>query len=183
MRDNIIVNSSTIARPYAVAAFNFAVEQQKVPDWQSMLLIASNISKNEKMLKIFSSNRFTSTQLLNIFIDVCGKSLDHFVRNFIRIMAKNSRLLVLPEVVKQFINLRTVQENFMDVEVISPYLLTDLQLSKITEIIEKKVSKKIKLICKVEPLIVAGLIIRMNNTVLDSSLQRRLEHLKNILQF
>lgn len=39
----------TVARPYAKAAFDFAVEHQSVERWQDMLAFAAEVTKNEQM--------------------------------------------------------------------------------------------------------------------------------------
>lgn len=38
----------TVARPYAKAAFDFAVEHQSVERWQDMLAFAAEVTKNEQ---------------------------------------------------------------------------------------------------------------------------------------
>jgi len=38
---------TTVARPYAKAAFDFAVEQSAIAKWQEMLSFAAEVSKNE----------------------------------------------------------------------------------------------------------------------------------------
>lgn len=42
----------TVARPYAKAAFDFAVEHQSVERWQDMLAFAAEVTKNEQMAKL-----------------------------------------------------------------------------------------------------------------------------------
>ncbi len=39
----------TVARPYAKAVFDFAVEHQSVERWQDMLAFAAEVTKNEQM--------------------------------------------------------------------------------------------------------------------------------------
>lgn len=42
----------TVARPYAKAAFDFAVEHQSVERWQDMLAFAAEVTKNEQMAEL-----------------------------------------------------------------------------------------------------------------------------------
>ena len=39
---------TTVARPYAKAAFDFAVESQAVSDWNDMLLFAAEVAKERR---------------------------------------------------------------------------------------------------------------------------------------
>lgn len=40
---------TTIARPYAKAAFDFAVEKQQLGHWSQMLAFTAEVAKNEQM--------------------------------------------------------------------------------------------------------------------------------------
>lgn len=40
---------ATVARPYAKAAFDFAVENQSVEKWQNMLAFTSEVTRNEQV--------------------------------------------------------------------------------------------------------------------------------------
>ena len=99
----------TVARPYAKAAFDFAVEHQSVERWQDMLAFAAEVTKNEQMAELLSGALAPET-LAESFIAVCGEQLDENGQNLIRVMAENGRLNALPDVLEQFIHLRAVSE-------------------------------------------------------------------------
>ena len=97
-------------------------------------------------------------------------------------MAENGRLLVLPEVLEQFAQLRAAQESTVDVEVTSASALSEPQLDKITSAMEKRLSRKVKLNCKIDKSVVAGVVIRAGDMVIDGSIRGRLERLADVLQ-
>ena len=135
----------TVARPYAKAAFDFAVEHQSVERWQDMLAFAAEVTKNEQMAELLSG----ALALAESFIAVCGEQLDENGQNLIRVMAENGRLNALPDVLEQFIHLRAVSEATAEVDVISAAALSEQQLAKISAAMEKRLSRKVKLNCKV----------------------------------
>ena len=45
---------TTIARPYAKAAFDFAVEKQQLDNWNQMLAFAAEVAKNEQMHELLT---------------------------------------------------------------------------------------------------------------------------------
>ncbi|WP_145600694.1 ATP synthase F1 subunit delta, partial [Yersinia frederiksenii] len=108
--------------------------------------------------------------------------LDEPAQNFIRVMAENGRLLVLPEVLQQFIQLRASLESTVDVEVSSASALNDEQLAKIAAAMEKRLSRKVKLNCKIDKSVMAGVVIRAGDMVIDGSVRGRLERLADVLQ-
>ncbi|MFC3393819.1 F0F1 ATP synthase subunit delta [Brenneria rubrifaciens] len=171
----------TVARPYAKAAFDFAVENQAVERWQNMLAFTAEVTRNDQMAELLSS-AVAPFELAKTFIAVCGDQLDEAGQNLIKVMAENGRLLVLPEVLAQFIQLRAAQESTVDVEVVSASALSEQQLSKIAAAMEKRLSRKVKLNCKIDKSVMAGVVIRAGDMVIDGSIRGRLERLADVLQ-
>ncbi|EHU0908992.1 F0F1 ATP synthase subunit delta [Escherichia coli] len=171
----------TVARPYAKAAFDFAVEHQSVERWQDMLTFAAEVTKNEQMAELLSGALAPET-LAESFIAVCGEQLDENGQNLIRVMAENGRLNALPDVLEQFIHLRAVSEATAEVDIISAAALSEQQLAKISAAMEKRLSRKVKLNCKIDKSVMAGVIIRSGDMVIDGSVRGRLERLADVLQ-
>lgn len=171
----------TVARPYAKAAFDFSVEHQAVGPWQNMLMFAVEVARNEHIVELLSGS-LAPEAMSEIFIAVCGDQLDEFAQNFIRVMAENGRLRVLPEILEQFIQLRALLESTIDVEVSSARVLNDIQREKISAVMEKKLLRKVKLNCKIDKSVIAGVVIRAGDMVIDGSVPGRLGHLSDILQ-
>ena len=171
----------TVARPYAKAAFDFAIEHQNVDRWQNMLAFAAEVTKNEQMAELLSGALAPET-LAESFIAVCGEQLDENGQNLIRVMAENGRLNALPDVLEQFIHLRAASEAISEVEVTSANALSDEQLTKISAAMEKRLSRKVKLNCKIDKSVMAGVIIRSGDMVIDGSVRGRLERLADVLQ-
>ena len=171
----------TVARPYAKAAFDFAVEHQSLDRWQSMLAFTAEVTRNEQIEELLSGALAPET-LSQTFIAVCGEQLDDAGQNLIKVMAENGRLRVLPEVLQQFIELRASLEASAEVEVTSASPLTEEQQAKIAAAMEKRLSRKVKLNCKIDKSVLAGVVIRAGDMVIDGSVRSRLERLADVLQ-
>ncbi|AEW44198.1 ATP synthase d chain [Serratia symbiotica str. 'Cinara cedri'] len=171
----------TIARPYAKAAFNFALEHKSLNHWQEMLTFAAFVTCNKQLSRLLSS-MIAPHILSKIYIFICGDQLDKYGQAFIRIMAENRRLLVLPAVLRQFIELRATFEATATVDILSAYTLNDAQRSKIIMAIEKRLSRKVILNYKIDKSLLAGFIIRFEDMVIDGSVRNRLERLTDVLQ-
>ncbi|MDR3433276.1 MAG: F0F1 ATP synthase subunit delta [Rouxiella aceris] len=171
----------TVARPYAKAAFDFAVEHQSLDRWQSMLAFTAEVTRDEQIEELLSGA--TAPEALSAtFIAICGEQLDDAGQNLIRVMAENKRLRVLPEVLQQFIELRAALEATVEVEVTSASALSEEQQAKIAAAMEKRLSRKVKLNCKIDKSVLAGVVIRAGDMVIDGSVRSRLERLADVLQ-
>ncbi|ACX90234.1 F0F1 ATP synthase subunit delta [Pectobacterium parmentieri] len=171
----------TVARPYAKAAFDFAVDNQALDRWQNMLAFSAEVARNEQIAELLSG-AVAPIELSKTFIAVCGDQLDEAGQNLIKVMAENGRLPVLTEVLEQFIQLRAALESTVDVDVISANTLNEQQLSKIAVAMEKRLSRKVKLNCKIDKSVMAGVVIRAGDMVIDGSIRGRLERLADVLQ-
>jgi F-type H+-transporting ATPase subunit delta len=172
---------TTVARPYAKAAFDFAVEKQTVAQWQEMLVFAGAVAQDASIKEILKG-AYSASKLAEIFIGVCGEQIDENGQNLIRVLAENKRLSALPDVATLFNQYKAEFDKEIDVDVTSAIKLTKAQQSSISAALEKRLSRKVNLICNVDKTIVAGLIIKAGDTVIDGSIQTKLNRLADALQ-
>jgi F-type H+-transporting ATPase subunit delta len=171
----------TVARPYAKAAFDFAAEQHDIEHWQQMLTFAAQVSCNHQMTTQLTAD-IKPDALAQLFISVCGDVLNEPCQNLIKIMAENHRLALLPQVVALFSHYSAQRNAVAEVEVISATELTPAQKDKIVTAVEKRLSRKVELVCHIDKSIISGFIIRAGDMVIDSSIKGRLQQLTDALQ-
>ncbi|URJ28157.1 F0F1 ATP synthase subunit delta [Candidatus Blochmannia vicinus (nom. nud.)] len=178
-------NEVVISHIYAVAIFNVAIAYKNVRKWESMLDLFSKISQHSLVRSLFF-RYLESKKLSNIFIAICEdyqkKQIDIFGKNMIYIMAENNRLSLLPIVFKEFVNLCAIHEGMVEIEIISGYPLSCRQLNKISDAMAKRLSKKVNLVHKIDKAMLAGVMIRVGDTIIDGSIRGRILRLNHILQ-
>ncbi len=62
-------NLTVIARPYAVAAFEYAVAENAIADWQAMLDAAALIVKDAAVQKLMMNLMCLFKQVTGLFVD------------------------------------------------------------------------------------------------------------------
>lgn len=172
---------TTIARPYAKAAFDYAVEAGAVANWHEMLVFAAEVSKNETMTS-FLSGGASVEQAQDLFLKVCDDQLNGNAQNLIKVMAENERLLVLPQVVELFGELKAEYEKEVTVDVTSAVELAADQQNTLSAALEKRLARKVKLNCVVDTSVVSGLIIKAGDMVIDGSVRGKLNRLATTMQ-
>jgi len=171
----------TIARPYAQAIFSLAQEQSDLKGWSDMLQFAAAVATDPEMVAVINSPSFDSSQLAELFIDICGDKLNDAGKNMIRVLADNDRLSVLPEVVELFEQERAAVEGTVVAEVTSAIALNDAQQSSIAEALKKRLGRDVTLECKIDESLLGGAIIRAGDVVIDGSVVGKLEKLATAL--
>lgn len=172
---------STIARPYAVAAFKQAKEEGKLGEWSGMIETLATIVADPLMKGLIANPRVKRNQLADLVIDVGGKSLSDTGKNFVRVLAEKGRLGYLPDVRRMFEGKRAESEGRSQVEVRSAFELNDNQKKKITSAMSKRLGTDIDLSVKVDESLIGGVVIRAGDLVIDASLRGRMSRLANTL--
>ena len=171
---------TTIARPYAKAAFEFAVDKKQLDQWGQMLAFAAEVVNNEQVHELLTSSA-SAEKLAEIVIAVCGEQFDAYGQNLIKVMAANGRLLALPKVNEAFHDLKRDYERRVEVEVISATTLTQEQLAEMSSKLEQRLERKVQLNCSIDEALIAGVIIRAGDMVIDNSARGRLNRLSDEL--
>ena len=171
---------TTIARPYAKAAFDFAIEQSAVEKWTEMLGFAAAVAEDETV-KAYLSSSLSAQKLADTVISICGEQLDQYGQNLIRLMAENKRLSAISTVF-EFKHYVEEHQAIAEVEVTSAQPLNATQIEKIAAAMEKRLARKVKLNCNVDSSLIAGVVIRTEDFVIDGSSRGQLARLANELQ-
>ena len=172
---------TTIARPYAKAAFDFAIEQDAVDSWAEMLTFAALVSENETMQPLLAGS-LASTKLAALFISVCGEQVNVQGQNLIKVMAENGRLGILSTVSLLFAEYRNELAKEVEADVVSATELSSEQQQQISVSLEKRLARKVKLNCSIDASLIGGAIIKTGDLVIDGSIRGKLSRLSDKLQ-
>jgi F-type H+-transporting ATPase subunit delta len=171
----------SVARPYAVAAFDEASKLGDLKGWSAMLLSAAEAVVNPEVHALISSPRIARNQLEDLMLALCGDKISATERNFIKLLVENQRLILLPEIAAMFEIMRAEAEKSVDVVVTSAFDLDETQKQKITAAMKKRMGRDIRLSCETDRELMGGIIIRAGDKVIDGSARTRLSELANAL--
>lgn len=165
---------STLARPYAKAAFQVALQDSSLDAWSKMLSMSAAITINEKVGALLTDPSLSSEQLAAIFIELCADELNDKGKNFVNLLAENKRLVLLSAISEQFDALKANQEKTLNVEVTSAYELSSETLDKLADSLKTRLQRDIILNTNVDQSLLGGAVIRTDDTVIDSSVRGKL---------
>jgi F-type H+-transporting ATPase subunit delta len=168
---------STLARPYAKAAFEVARDKADLAGWSAQLATAAVVSRDAVIASILASPAYTAEQMADTVISVCGDALVEDGRNFIQVLASNKRLPLLPEIQALFEQYKANQEKRVDVEVVSAFDLGAVTEQTLVEVLSKKLEREVKVDSTVDQSLIGGVLIRAGDLVIDGSVRGRLNKL------
>jgi len=168
---------STLARPYAKAAFEYALDKQQLAQWSEQLATAAAVVADSGMEAVLSDPSLTATQQASVLGDVCGDALNEQMRNFIAVLASNKRLALLPEIYSLFAHYKANKEKSVDVEVISAFDLADEARDRLAQALGRKLERQVTVRTSTDSDLLGGVLIRAGDLVIDGSVRGRLNKL------
>ena len=168
---------TTLARPYAKAAFEYARDSQSLAEWLPQLQLAAAVSRDSRMQALLRDPEKDGAQLATLLADVCGEDLGPALRNFLNVLAQNKRLLLLPQITVLFAGYKANHEKSVDVEVVSAFDLADDMTDKLASALSKRLERKINVHTTTDPNLLGGVLIRAGDLVIDGSVRGRLNKL------
>ena len=172
-----MADKSTVARPYAKAAFEEARDRKRLGPWSEALRTAAAVIGDPRVEALLGNPRVTPEELATLVIEIAGPQLDEEGRNFVRTLADNRRLALLPEISALFDELKGEAEGVIDVTVTSAAPLDDSELGKLTAALQRRLGRSVRLQCATDPALLGGAVLRAGDLVIDGSLRGRLERI------
>jgi len=172
---------TTLARPYAKAAFEYAIEAKQLVEWSEMLGFAAQVVSDEAMQELLTSPHFTKEEQSEAMLKVCSDRLSQQSINFIKLLAQNGRLVALPEIEVLFNFLRSEFEKTVDAKITSATSLNEQQIIQIKEKLAAKLGRQVETTVEVDADLLGGLIIQAEDLVIDGSVRGQLAKLSDTL--
>ena len=172
---------STLARPYAKAAFEYARENTELALWLEQIATVAAVTMDSVMEGALNNPSMTAEQQAQMVGDVCGDTLGPEVRNFIAILASNKRLALLPKIYALFAQYKANHDKSVDVEVVSAFELADATRDRLAEVLGKKLEREVKVSTSTDDTLLGGVLIRAGDLVIDGSVRGRLNKLAEAL--
>jgi F-type H+-transporting ATPase subunit delta len=173
---------STIARPYAEAAFRLADAHGKLAEWSAALANLAAVAADARVRAAIADPNLAAAKVAGLFIAILAGKLSGEAENFVRVLAENGRLDVLAEIRSQFETLKNEREGTVEAEVISAFELDKSQVADLVARLEKKTGRKVKTRVSVDSSLIGGVKVVIGDKVIDGSARAQLAALETALK-
>lgn len=173
---------STVARPYAEAAFKLADAGHALAKWSEMLGALALVAQDERVQRAVADPNLSDAQVAGLFISILSGRLTGEAENFLRVLAENKRIELLPEIRAQFEALKNEREGVVEAEVQSAFELSEAQIADLVQRLERKTGRKVKARVHVDPELIAGVRVVLGDKVIDGSARAQLGALEAALK-
>lgn len=173
---------STIARPYAEAAFRLADAQGKLAEWSVTLANLAAVAADGRVRAAAGDPNLSSAKVAGLIIAILAGKLSGDAENFVRVLADNGRLGVLMEIRTRFEALKNEREGTVEAQVYTAFEMDQGQIADLVSRLEKKTGRKVKARVSVDKSLIGGVKVVLGDKVIDGSARAQLGALENALK-
>jgi len=173
---------STIARPYAEAAFRLADAQGKLADWSTALANLAAVAADARVKAAVGDPNLPAAKVAGLFISILAGKLTGETENFVRVLAENGRLDVLAEIRTQYEVLKNEREGTVEAEVYTPFEMNAAQVADLVQRLEKRTGRKVRTRVLIDKNLIGGVKIVIGDKVIDGSARAQLGALEAALK-
>ena len=173
----------TIARRYARAVFEIGKEQKNTAQLlRDLGDFSRSYEASEELQMVLTSPLVTEEQREALIKDLGGRmSMTETALSTLRLLAHRRRLAALPAIVRQLETLVDEDTGVVRAYVTSAGPLGEAYLSKLQGELERSTGKKVVITHKQDPTLIAGIVTRIGDRVIDGSVKARLDSFRESL--
>ncbi|NDV87560.1 F0F1 ATP synthase subunit delta [Aurantimonas aggregata] len=175
---------SGVADRYAQSLFELARDDGAIDTVESELFAFQGlIDESVDFRRLVESPAFSSDEQLRAIDAVVRETGPSVLTgNFLRVIATNRRLFVLPGIVRAFAKMASAHRGEIEAEITSAHPLDDGQRKELAEAIGSYAGKTVTMRESVDASILGGLIVKIGSRQIDTSLRTKLNSLKLALK-
>ena len=173
-----MINSTSI-KNYANALSELAKDKQISFDKikKDLNTVDAIITSSPDLKNVLENITISAKIKHNITDEVFKNQINEKIINFLKILIDKNKFNEFADIKSEFENIYNEQNNIKLVEVTSAVELTKSQKTKVLKKLQAKLNKEITADWKFDKEIIGGLIIKIGDNVINSSLKNRLERL------
>lgn len=173
--------TESIARRYAKALFDAAVEEKK-PDLikDELKEFIATLDWESRLKAIWNSGRMPNENKKQ-FVQKSFPNLSFLVHNFLFVLIDKRREKILWSVLQEYETFLLEFYNQVFVQVKSAVAVPAPIQSELKERLSKKLGKRVELLTSEDPSLIGGMVIQIGDRIIDGSIRAKLEGLREEL--
>lgn len=169
---------STVSNIYAKSLIEIAAESNSFAYFKTQLEQVLEVLQSSQDLKIVMGNSSVSTsKKIEILNDIFGEKIDAKILNLLKLLVEKNRFSELEAIYNSYCEMLNVQSNKKTVEIISAIDLTFEQKTNILFKLEHKLNCEVIPKWEVDDNIIAGLLFKFDDYVIDTSIRSKIQNL------
>lgn len=175
--------NKSVARRYAEAFFSIAKEAGKVDEYQIELeKVVDTIETTENLQDYLAHLLIPANDKKNVVGKIFAGNISQVTLNFVQMIIDKRRELYIAIILEEYKDMADEARNIMKAELISAQEVPEEEVVSLAEKLSVSSGKKIQLQQVVDPSLIGGVKIRMGDKIIDATVAKKLQMLKEKLK-
>lgn len=171
-----------VARRYARALFNAAVRAQSIEPVNEALQQLLSVLHEQPPLRYLLLNPLIPRERKQQMVqETIGRNTHPLLASLLSVLVDKRRERLLPEVAREFGELRDEHLGIVRVQATTAYPLDSQQQEALIRSLERRTSRTVVLDTRVDPSLIGGIVVRIGDTIIDGSVRGQLLRLRQYL--
>ncbi len=173
--------SITSAERYSLALFELSEENKLLSQIEEQSLSMLNlINQSNDFSNLIKDPTMSQENLSKVINKIVEKNeFNSLFKNFLNFLIKKRRFFFIERILKSFIDTCSRKRGELKAELKSAKKLSGDEIAKITELLTRNFSSKIKLNYKHDESLIGGLVVQLGSTMIDTSIKNKLQQIEN----
>lgn len=178
------MDQSAITVRYAKAFFSLAKEKSLLKELKKDIDLILNVcSTSTQFILLLESPVVKSSKKVELVSSIFKGKINNLTLDFLNLITNNKREIHIPGICRNFLALTRKDQNIKSAVLTTAAEIDDKTIKKIVELMEKELSAKIELSENINPDIIGGLVLRLDDIQYDASVATQLKKIKqNLLE-
>ncbi len=175
--------NKSVARRYAEAFFSIAREASKIDEYQAELEKVIQALTEVEGLKVYLGHLLVPVREKKELIQkIYGTELSAMTMNFLLMVIDKRRENYLEVIYKEFVDMADESRGIRQAELTAARDVPEQELADLAQRLSSSTGKKVILKLTVDPILLGGVKIRMGDQIVDGTVAKKLQMLKNNLK-
>lgn len=176
------MKGTLVASRYSKALLDLSIEKNSVEKvYNDMVELSEVCSESKDFVNLLNNPIIHASKKADIFKEIFNNKMEPISLDFLTLITNNSRAGIIPAIADSFISLYKNHKGIVDVLLTSAEPLDASTKTKILDKVKSFITGEIALEEKIDPTILGGFIINIEDKQIDSSVASQLTNLKSIL--
>lgn len=171
-----------VVKRYATALFDISKEANALAQYEAEVkTIVKAIKETPDFIFVLQDIKVSKEEKISLIENIFGDKVSEAIVGLMVLMIRKSRASSILEVLEAFLEMVKAEAGIIKATVTSAVKLSDIQLEQIQSKLEASTNSKIELETIIDESIIAGLIIKVADKVVDASIKGEMQTLKKQL--
>ena len=166
---------TTVARPYAEAAFRAGVEAKDVAGYGAKLQSFGVAAATREAASLLGNPKVSVKEKADLLFSVAGGNVPETMKNLVNALLENQRASLLPFISEHFERLQREHDGVVKALITSAFALSDADKVSLVDGLARKYGKRVEAEVRVDASLIGGARVQVGDDVIHASVRDRLD--------